>query len=147
MKYSLIAVNADSTLDTLPEIMRVPVNLSTKPISAPEDLIAISAVMTVLSACYYLPQTENGEAKTDAFGNALRLYDVTKNETLWKKIQVGSEDFLYKFGHGYMCYASGLYYEGTGEKSYEKHASRGHFVVKDLWRRCLLPLGTVEPST
>ena len=104
-------------------------------------------VMTVLSACYHLPQTENGEAKTDAFGNALRLYDVTKNETLWKKIQVGSEDFLYKFGHGYMCYASGLYYEGTGEKSYEKHASRGHFVVKDLWRRCLLPLGTVEPST
>ena len=48
--YSLIAVNADSTLDTLPEIIRVPVNLSTKPISAPDDLIAISAAITALSA-------------------------------------------------------------------------------------------------
>jgi hypothetical protein len=46
----LIAVNADSTLDTLPVIIRVPVNLSTKPMSAPEDLIAMSAVITALSA-------------------------------------------------------------------------------------------------
>ena len=50
VKYSLIAANADSTLDTLPEIIRVPVNLSTNPISAPEDFIAISAVITALSA-------------------------------------------------------------------------------------------------
>ena len=48
--YSRIAVNADSTEDTLPEMIRVPVNLSTKPMSAPEDLIAISAAMTALSA-------------------------------------------------------------------------------------------------
>ena len=48
--YSLMAENADSTEDTLPEMMSVPVNLSTKPISAPEDLIAMSAAMTALSA-------------------------------------------------------------------------------------------------
>ena len=50
VKYSLIAEKADSTLETLPVIIRVPVNLSTKPISAPEDFIAISAVITALSA-------------------------------------------------------------------------------------------------
>ena len=48
--YSLIAVNADSTDETLPEMIRVPVNLSTKPMSAPDDLIAISAAITALSA-------------------------------------------------------------------------------------------------
>ena len=49
MKYSRIAVNADSTDDTLPVIIKVPVNLSTNPISAPDDFIAISAAITALS--------------------------------------------------------------------------------------------------
>ncbi len=106
-----------------------------------------SILMPTLAACYYLPRMKDGQVLTDAFGNTERLYDVTKNTTLWKKVQVGTEDFLYKIGHGYMCYASGLYYEGTGQASYEKDCSRGHFVAKELWRLHLLPLGTIEPTT
>ena len=46
----MMAVNAESTADTVPVIMSVPVKRSTKPRSAFEDFIAISAAMTAVSA-------------------------------------------------------------------------------------------------
>ena len=108
-------------------------------------------LMPVLAAAYYLPRytTEGGERTvlTDAHGNVVPLYDITARGDLWERVQVGMEDFLYKLGHGYHCFASGLYYEGAGSDDYEHLASRGYFVSKEMWRNILLPRGTVSPST
>ena len=95
-----------------------------------------------LAVCRCLPVRNAAGAETGEV-----LYDVSTRGDLWERVQVGTEDFLYKLAHGYRCYASGLYYEGAGDDDYEHLASRGYFASKDMWRCVLLPLGTVNPST
>ena len=87
---------------------------------------------------------ENGKIEKDAFGNPVSLYDCTKDVELWGKIQVGTEDFIYKFTHGYMCYSTGSY-GVSHEEHHVSGASRGYTTVKALWRYSLLPLGTENP--
>lgn len=87
---------------------------------------------------------ENGRVERDAFGNPVSLYDCTTDAELWTKIQVGTEDFIYKITHGYQSYSTGSYGEASGVHSI-KDVSRGYTTVKALWRYSLLPLGTVTP--
>ena len=47
---SRIALVEASTSDTVPVMIRLPLNLSTKPSSIPDDFIAISAMMIAVSA-------------------------------------------------------------------------------------------------
>lgn len=74
------------------------------------------------------------------------LWDVTKDTELWHKIQIGTEDFLYKNIHGYMSfyiYASGPSQTPHGESN---GGSTGYWSMKHLWRSEFLPLGTVAPA-
>lgn len=97
-------------------------------------------ILTVLYAAYHLQvRTEDGTSD--------RLYDPTEYATLWERIQVGCEDFLYKYKRGYMCYASGMFYAGGMSESSEAGAPTGYFVMKTIWRTFFLPKGTVEPTT
>ena len=90
----------------------------------------------------------NGErvAMTDDNGNAIVLYEPTTNPELWRMIQVGNEDFIYKFIHGYQCYSTGSY--GTAaDRHSESGASRGYWAMKSLWRTYFLPKGDISPAT
>lgn len=109
-------------------------------------------LIPVLYAAYHLPRytSEGGVRRvlvdlTD--GTEVSLYDVSERGTLWERVQIGTEDFLYKLAHGYHCFASGMYYEGAGSDDYEHLASRGYFAAKDMWRSTLLPLGRIDPTT
>ena len=107
-------------------------------------------VVALLGASSILPRytTVNGErvAMTDDNGNAIVLYDPTTNPELWRMIQVGNEDFIYKFIHGYQCYSTGSY--GTAaDRHSESGASRGYWAMKSLWRTYFLPKGDISPAT
>ena len=103
-------------------------------------------VGVLLSVARTLPRyDQSGKIEKDAFGNPVALYDCTKDPTLWEKIQVGMEDFLYKNMHGYMSYSTGSYGVSQGVHS-ESDSSAGYYNVKDLWRSSLLPLGTITPA-
>ena len=84
----------------------------------------------------------SGDLEKDARGNAIPLWDCTGDEALWKMIQVGNEDHIYKYSHGYQCYSTGSYGEMI-KADYEKDASYGYFLCKYLWRFELMPLGSV----
>lgn len=107
-------------------------------------------VVALLGASSILPRyTEvDGVRVTvqDEQGNIVYLYDPTTNEELWNKIQVGNEDFIYKFIHGYQCYSTGSY--GTAQDRHsEREASRGYWSMKSLWRAYFLPRGNISPAT
>jgi hypothetical protein len=107
-------------------------------------------VVALLGASSILPRyTEvDGVRVTvqDEQGNIVCLYDPAQNEELWNKIQVGNEDFIYKFIHGYQCYSTGSY--GTAQDRHsEREASRGYWSMKSLWRAYFLPRGNISPAT
>ncbi len=104
-------------------------------------------IVCILTATNALPlyETVNGRrtVKTDAFGTPEKLYDYTKNAELWQMIQVGNEDFLYKFVHGYNSYAEGSYGVSVSTNSEGKNAGGNYFMIKNLWRSVMKPLGDV----
>lgn len=104
-------------------------------------------IVPILTATAALPlyETVNGRrvAKTDAFGVPEKLYDYTKNAELWQMIQVGNEDFLYKYVHGYNSYAEGSYGINFSTNSEAKNAGGGYYTIKNLWRSVMKPLGDV----
>ena len=107
-------------------------------------------VVGLLGASSILPRytTVDGkrEMMKDESGNTVVLYDPTTNPELWLKIQVGNEDFIYKFIHGYQCYSTGSY--GTAaDRHSESGASRGYWSMKSLWRNYFLPKGEISPAT
>ena len=107
-------------------------------------------VVALLGASAILPRytVENGvrTLMRDNEGEILPLYDPTDNPELWQMIQVGNEDFIYKFIHGYQCYSTGSY--GTAQDRHsESGASRGYWSMKSLWRHYFLPKGSIEPAT
>ena len=55
---------------------------------------------------------------------------------LWKKIEVGNEDFLFKNEKGYQCFATGSYGTATHEHS-EQNEGASYFAMKSLWRTSL----------
>lgn len=106
-------------------------------------------VVALLGASVILPRyTEVGgerEVMKDENGNTVVLYDPTENPDLWQLIQVGNEDFIYKFIHGYQCYSTGSY--GTAQDRHsESGASRGYWSMKSLWRTYFLPKGNIAPA-
>ena len=110
-----------------------------------EDFVMI---IPILSAASILPDytTNNGktETQTDAFGNVKVLYDYTKNAELWQWIQVGNEDFLYKFNAGYQSYAHGSYGIASSVHSEAVDGDSGYFMMRCLWRETMKPKGDVE---
>lgn len=105
-------------------------------------------VVAILTASSILPRYEvegtKRTVKTDAFGNREMLYDYTKNAELWQMIQVGNEDFLYKFVTGYSSYAHGSYGVSSSISSEKGSAGSGYFMMKSIWRVVMKPKGDVK---
>lgn len=106
-------------------------------------------IVTPLLSCadaLVLYETKDGVRAPilDAEGKCVKFFDFTSDPALWEKIQVGNEDFIYKFIHGYQGYSTGSYGEAR-HRGYESHASRGYFAMKSLWRHSMLPRGSVAP--
>lgn len=103
------------------------------------------AVPLISGARTLIRYDASGERMTDRNGDGIPLWDATEEETLWQKIQVGNEDHIYKYVHGYQCYSTGSY-GVLARNDYEKNASEGYFLMKYLWRTTLLPLGTIPAA-
>ena len=103
------------------------------------------AVPLISGARVLVRYDASGEQMTDRSGDAIPLWDATEEEALWQRIQVGNEDHIYKYAHGYQCYSTGGY-GVLARNDYEKNASEGYFLMKYLWRLSLLPLGTIEAA-
>lgn len=101
----------------------------------------------ILTAGYILPRYKvEGKSRTvekDAFGNDKKLYDYTQNTELWQMIQVGNEDFLYKFVTGYNSYAHGHYGVSSSTNSEKKNAGGNYYMIKAIWREIMKPRGDV----
>ena len=80
----------------------------------------------------------------DRKGNACVLFDCTKNEAFFLRVQVGNEDMIYKGLCGYMSYATGIY--GESHKLVYESTEKNYTIMKSVWRTALLPLGTVRPA-
>ena len=106
-------------------------------------------IVCILSATAALPlyETVNGRRvqKQDASGDPAVLYDYTKNEELWQMIQIGNEDFLYKFVHGYNSYAEGSYGVNVSTNKESVNAGGNYYMIKNLWRSVMKPKGSVSP--
>lgn len=106
-----------------------------------------TVAVPILTATYILPrykvEGKNRTLETDAFGNAKKFYDYTANTELWQMIQVGNEDFLYKYVTGYNSYAHGHYGVSSSLNSEKGNAGGGYYSVKSLWRMQMKPLGDV----
>lgn len=98
-----------------------------------EDFIMIVAI---LSATSILPRRNDEKERV--------FYDYTENEELWRKIQIGNEDFLYKYYAGYQSYAHGSYGISSKLSSEAQNAGTGYYMMKDVWRTVMKPKGDVE---
>ena len=104
-------------------------------------------IIPLMSAAKVLKRyTVSGRTKTlvtDSFGNPVSIYDCTEDAERWSRIEVGNEDFVYKYRHGYQDFVS--YNQGgtIDTKQYEKNAGSGYWVCKSIWRTTLKPLGTL----
>ena len=102
---------------------------------------------TIMLSCVRsmeLYTTENGK-KIPLYnedGTEKVLFDYTKNEKLWNVIQVGNEDHIYKFIHGYQSYSTGSYGEAF-DVGYEKNAGADYWVCKSIWRTHMMKDGTL----
>lgn len=102
---------------------------------------------TIMLSCVRsmeLYTTENGE-KIPLYnedGTEKVLFDYTKVEKLWNAIQVGNEDHIYKFLHGYQSYSTGSYGEAF-DVGYEKNAGADYWVCKSIWRTYMMKDGTL----
>ena len=107
-------------------------------------VVALIAASTILPR--YTEVDGQRQKLLDENGEVVALYDPTENAELWSMIQVGNEDFIYKFIHGYQCYSTGSY--GTAQDRHsESGASRGYWSMKSLWRNYFLPKGSITPAT
>ena len=109
-----------------------------------EDFIMIVPILTASSILpRYTTEGRKTEVELDAFGNVKPLDDYTRNAELWKLIQVGNEDFLYKFRAGYQSYAHGSYGVASSVHSEADHGDTGYFLMREVWRTAMKPKGDV----
>ena len=110
------------------------------------DFVLTTVLITACQAMVKYTTDENGQRvkMTDENGDAVCVFDVTKNEALFLRVQVGNEDLIYKLIHGYQCYATGSY--GTSSKQEFEGNSAEYVITKMLWRTSLLSKGTVLPA-
>ena len=89
---------------------------------------------------------ENGvrTVKTDKNGAPAVLFDCTKNEAFFHRVQIGNEDMIYKGLRGYMSYATGIY--GESHNLSRESRDKDYLITKSIWRTALLPLGTVRTA-
>ena len=95
-------------------------------------------IVPLMSAAKALHRYENGK-KTDA-----PIYDCTENAERFSRVEVGMEDFIYKFRRGYQDFVSYIQGGGIDTKMYEHvNGSVGYLAAKGIWRTTLKPLGTL----
>ena len=94
-------------------------------------------IVPLMSAAMVLKRCENGK-KTDA-----PIYDFTEDAERFSRVQVGNEDFIYKYRHGYQDFVR--YVQGglIKNEQYESKAGSGYWVCKGIWRTTMKPLGDV----
>ncbi len=66
-------------------------------------------------------------------GVALEIVDMEENETLWQKMIVGNEDFLYKYKMGYNSYSEGSYGTSAKEDLEQNYKGKQYYAIKELW--------------
>ena len=92
-------------------------------------------IVPLMSAARVLKRCENG-AKTNA-----SIYDFTEDAERFSRIQVGNEDFIYKYRHGWQDFVK--YTQGglIRDEKHESGAGSGYWVCKGIWRTVMKPLG------
>ena len=110
------------------------------------DFVLTTVLITACQAMVKYTTDENGQRvkMTDENGNDVCVFDVTENEALFHRVQIGNEDLIYKLIHGYQCYATGSY--GTSNKLEYEGNSAEYVITKMIWRTSLLSKGTVQPA-
>lgn len=110
------------------------------------DFVLTTVLITACRAMETYTTDENGQRtrRVDENGEDICVFDVTENEALFLRVQVGNEDLIYKLIHGYQCYATGSY--GTSSKVEYEGKSAEYVITKMLWRTSLLSKGTISPA-
>ena len=102
------------------------------------DFVLTTVLILACQAMETYTTDENGQRirRVDENGKDICVFDVTTNEALFLRVQVGNEDLIYKLIHGYQCYATGSY--GTSSKVEYEGTSAEYVITKSLWRTSLL---------
>ncbi len=111
------------------------------------DFILCTILLCATRAMETYTTDENGvrQPLKNADGTPKVVFDYTapEEEALWNRVQIGNEDFIYKYVHGYQCYATGSYGESTN-KGYEKdNKSNDYWISKNVWRTYMMQWGSV----
>ena len=102
-------------------------------------------IVPLMSAARTLKRYTTEGRKTvpvlDSFGEPVAIYDYLEDAERWSRIQVGQEDFIYKYRHGWQDFVS--YNQGgtIDTKQYEKNAGSGYWICKSIWRTTMKPFG------
>ena len=82
----------------------------------------------------------------DAEGNQKVLLDYTaaSEAKFWLRIQVGNEDFIYKYLHGYQSYSTGSYGEKFDVGYESNNNSHDYRISKSVWRTYMMTWGSIE---
>ncbi len=88
------------------------------------------------STCYCSTNFKLGVAVAYS-ADLLGIMPKDENEELWRLLRVGVNDFLYKNGIGYICYATGSYGESRGHCWSDNNERTGYFALKSLWNKTL----------
>ena len=92
---------------------------------------------------------------TDSLGNRIPLmnadgtqevlldYTAPEEAAFWHRVQIGNEDFIYKYIHGYQSYSTGSYGEHFDVGYESKNNSNDYRISKSVWRTYMMQWGSV----
>ncbi len=111
------------------------------------DFILCTILLCAARAMDIYTTDENGvrQPVLNAEGTKKVVYDYTApgEEALWRRVQVGNEDFIYKYVHGYQCYATGSYGESTNVGYEHTNNSNDYRISKSIWRTYMMRWGEI----
>ena len=111
------------------------------------DFILCTILLCAARAMEVYTTDENGvrQPLLNADGTQKVVYDYTApgEEAFWRRVQIGNEDFIYKYVHGYQCYATGSYGESTNVGYESTNKSNDYRISKSVWRTYMMQWGEI----
>ena len=111
------------------------------------DFILTTITLSAVRAMELYTTDDNGVrsplANEDGTNKVLYDYTAAGEEDFWLRIQVGNEDFIYKYIHGYQCYATGSYGESTNVGYEHTNNSHDYRISKSVWRNYMMRWGSI----